>query len=385
MRGRILGGAGFMRRVAVIALVGAGVLAGLAGFYLHSGSADAASDPRPSPPVPVQLATATRQDLPVYLRGLGTVQAFNAVDIKAQVSGILEQVPVREGQEVKKGDIIAVIDPRPYQATLDQAVAQRQQDQAQLADAQLDLKRYENLAAKSFAPAQQVDTQRATVNRLTAAIAGDDANIEKAQLNLGFCLIRSPIDGKVSLRKVDPGNLIEEASQTPIISITQDKPISLVFTLPEQQLPQVQKAMQGGTLPVEAYSTDDQKKLETGQLLTANNAIDVSTGTIAFKAVFPNTDDALWPGEFVNAHLLVDTLRNALTVPHPAIQHGPDGLSVYLLQSNGTVKRVAVQTGYDDGTTTVIAKGLNQGDKVVTNGQSRLGDGVRVTTGAPAA
>jgi multidrug efflux system membrane fusion protein len=383
MRGRILRGAGSMRRAAVFALVGAGLLAGLAGFYLNSGSADAANDPKPAPPVPVQVATATRQDMPVYLRGLGTVQAFNAVDIKAQVNGYLEQVPVREGQEVHKGDIVAVIDPRPYQAALDQAVAQRQQDQAQLADAQLDLKRYQLLAQKSFAPAQQVDTQQATVNKLVAAIQGDSANIEKAQLNLDFCLVRSPIDGKVSLRKLDPGNLIEASSQTAIVSITQDKPISLIFTLPEQDLPQVQTAMQQATLPVQAYSPNDQTKFGTGQLLTPNNTIDVSSGTIQFKAEFANANDTLWPGEFVNAHLLVDTLRNVLTVPHVAIQHGPEGLSVYVVEQDGTTKRVPVQIGYDDGTNTVVAKGLAEGDKVVTAGQSRLGDGTHVTVGTP--
>jgi membrane fusion protein, multidrug efflux system len=374
-----------MRRMKLFAAFGAAAVAGAAGLYLAFGSsADAANEPQAPPPVPVQVAAANRIDMPVYLRGLGTVQAYYAVDVKAQVDGYLEQVPVREGQEVKKGDIVAVIDPRPYQAVLDQAVAQRQQDQAQLADAQLDLKRYQNLATRSFAPQQQVDTQQATVSKLTAAIAGDDANIEKAQLNLSFCVLRSPIDGKVSLRKVDPGNLIQAASQTAIISITQDKPISVVFTLPEQDLPQVQKAMAQGTLPVEAYSTDDTQKLETGQLLTPNNAIDVTSGTIQFKAQFANGDDMLWPGEFVNSHLLVDTLRNVVTVPHLAVQHGPEGLSVYVLQTGDTVKRVAVETGYDDGTNAVITKGVNEGDKVVTSGQSRLGDGAHVSIANPA-
>jgi membrane fusion protein, multidrug efflux system len=374
-----------MRRANIMALSGAAALAVAAGLYLSFRPADAANEPKPSPPVPVQVAPAKQQDLPVYLRGLGTVQAFTAVDIRAQVSGILEQVPVQEGQSVKKGDILAVIDPRPYQAALDQANAQRQQDQAQLDNAELDLRRYESLAQRDFASRQQVDTQRATVNRLAAAIAGDQANIEKAQINLGFCVIRSPVDGKVSLRKTDPGNLIEEASQTPIISVAQDHPISVVFTLPEEQLPRVQKAMRAGTLPVDAYSTNDQTRLETGTLLTANNTIDVSTGTILFKANFQNQDDALWPGEFVNAHLLVDTLKGVVVVPHLAIQHGPDGLSAYTLQQDQTVKRVAVEIGYDDGTSTVVTKGIAAGQQVVVSGQSRLGDGVHVTTAKPAA
>jgi membrane fusion protein, multidrug efflux system len=374
-----------MGRVKLFAALGAAVLAGAAGLHFAFGSsADAANEAPPPPPVPVQVAAARRADMPVYLHGLGTVQAFYAVDVKAQVDGYLDQVPVREGQEVKKGDIVAVIDPRPYQAALDQAVAQRQQDQAQLANAELDLRRYQNLARSSFAPQQQVDTQQASVNRLNAAIAGDNANIEKAQLNLSFAVLRSPIDGRVSLRKVDPGNLIQAASQTPIISITQDKPISVVFTLPEQNLPQVQKAMAQGTLPVDTYSTDDTQKLESGQLLTPNNAIDVTSGTIQFKAQFANTDDMLWPGEFVNTHLLVDTQRNVITVPHLAVQHGPEGLSVYVLQTGDTVKRVAVETGYDDGTNTVITKGVNEGDKVVTTGQSRLGDGAHVSIANPA-
>jgi multidrug efflux system membrane fusion protein len=372
-----------MRRATIFAGLGAIVLAGAVGAHFIFAAADAADPPKAPPPVPVQVATVNRGDLPVYLRGIGTVQAFYAVDMKAQVSGYLEQVPVREGQEVKKNDVVAVIDPRPYQAALDQAVAQRQQDQAQLSNAQLDLKRYQNLATRSFAPQQQVDTQQATVSKLTAAIAGDSAMIEKAQLDLSFCVLRSPIDGKVSLRKVDPGNLIEASSQTSIVSIVQDKPISVVFTLPESQLPQVQKAMAQGTLPVEAWSTDDQTKLEAGQLLTPNNAIDTTTGTIQFKANFGNADNALWPGEFINTHLLVDTLKGIIVVPHVAVQHGPAGLFVYTLQTDNTVKRVEVATGYDDGTNTQITKGLNGGEKVVTAGQSRLGDGTHVSMGQP--
>ena len=371
-----------MRRAGLLAIGGAALIAGLIGFRLTAG-ADAQKPPAPPAAVPVQAAAARTQDLPVYLHGLGTVQAFNTVQIRAQVSGILEQVPVTEGQEVRKGEIVAVIDPRAYQATLDQAVAQRQQDQAQLVDAELDLKRYQNLARSSFAPQQQVDTQRATVDKLAAAISGDSAAIERARLDLGFCLIRSPIPGKVSLRLVDPGNLIEAANQTSIITITQDQPISLVFTLPEGQLPEVQKAMVQGTVPVDTYSTDDQTRLEQGRLLTPNNSIDISTGTIQLKAIFANPNDALWPGEFVNTHLLADTLKGVLTVPHIAIEHGPDGLSVYLLQADSTVRRVPVEIGYDDGARTVVTKGLQAGDKVVTAGQARLGAGTRVTIGTP--
>ncbi len=337
----------------------------------------AASDP---PAVPVTAQAAKVQDVPVYLRGLGTVQAFNTVEIKAQVNGTLVSLPVREGQEVRQGDIVAEIDPRPYKAALDQATAQRAEDAAQLQSAMLDLNRYQSLAKQSFAPVQQVDDQRATVQKLVAAVQADSAAIETAQINLGFCTIRAPINGRVSLYQTDIGNLIEVSSQTGIVSITQDKPISVVFTLPEADLPRVQDAMAKGKLPVLAYSSDDRTKLGDGVLLTPNNAIDTTTGTIQFKATFANDNDRLWPGEFVNARLLVETLHKAVTVPVAAIQHGPDGLFVYAVEPDHTVQEQAVEVGYQDAATSVVTKGLHGGQDVVVAGQSRLSPGTRVAT-----
>jgi membrane fusion protein, multidrug efflux system len=340
----------------------------------------------PAPAVPVTATPAKVQDVPVFLRGLGTVQAFNADEIKAQVNGMLIAIPVQEGQEVHQGDIVAKIDPRPYQATLDQVTAQRTEDAAQLQSAQLDLQRYQHLAKSQFAPVQQVDDQQATVNKLVATIQADTAAIETAQINLDYCTIRAPIDGRVSFHQTDIGNLIQTASQTGIVSITQDKPISVVFTLAESQLPRIQKAMANGALPVAVYGSDDKTKLADGQLLTPNNAIDASTGTIQLKATFPNADDALWPGEFVNARLRVDTLHRAVTVPVAAIQHGPNGLFVYTVKPDNTVQDQNMEMAYQDDDIAVIAKGVNGGDNVVLTGQSRLAPGTRVAmdAGGPA-
>lgn len=339
--------------------------------------------PQEPPPVPITAEAAKTEDVPVYLRGIGTVQALNTVSVRPQVSGVLVAVPVQEGQEVTKGTVLAIIDPRPYKADLDKAVAQRQQDEAQLANAQLDLRRYQELAKSSFAPRQQVDTQAATVTRMQAAIAADQAAIETAQLNLDYASIRAPIDGRVSLRQVDPGNLIEVSSQTTgIFTVTQDHPIAMVFTLPENQLAQVQKARaQTPDLPVIADSPNADDALARGKLLTPNNAVDVATGTIQFKAVFDNQDNKLWPGEFVNARLLVDTLRGVVAVPHIAVQHAQDGLFVFVVKPDNTVERRTVDVGFDDGQTAVIAKGVAAGDKVATGGQSRLGQGVRIALG----
>jgi multidrug efflux system membrane fusion protein len=336
----------------------------------------------PAPAVPVTAMPAKAQDVPVYLRGLGTVQAFNTVEIKAQVNGMLIAIPVQEGQEVHQGDIVANIDPRPYQAILDQVTAQRAEDAAQLQSAQLDLQRYQHLAKSQFAPVQQVDDQQATVNKLVATVQADTAAIETAQINLDYCTIRAPINGRVSFHQTDIGNLIQTASQTGIVSITQDKPISVVFTLAESQLPRIQQAMANGTLPVAVYSSDDNNKLADGQLLTPNNAIDASTGTIQLKATFPNDDDALWPGEFVNARLRVDTLHQAVTIPVAAIQHGPNGLFIYTVKPDNTVQEQAVQVAYRDDDIAVIAKGLNRGENIVLSGQARLAPGTRVAMNA---
>ena len=367
------------------------VLAAVASWFARPyGSFAAASSEAQTPPseaVPVTAVAAKLEDVPVELRGLGTVQAFNTVEIKAQVTGTLVAIPVQEGQEVHQGDIVAQIDPRPYQAALDQVTAQRAEDAAQLQSAQLDLQRYQHLAKSSFAPVQQVDDQQATVNKLIAMLQADTAAIETAKINLDYCTIRAPINGRVSFHQTDVGNLIQAASQTGIVSITQDKPISVLFTLAEGELPRIQRAMAKDTLPVSVYTGDDQTKLADGQLLTPNNAIDTSTGTIQLKATFSNDDDALWPGEFVNARLRIDTLHNAVTVPLTAVQHGPNGMFIYTVRPDSTVQEQDVQTAYQDDSVAAISKGANGGDTVVLTGQSRLAPGTKVALdeGSPTA
>jgi membrane fusion protein, multidrug efflux system len=333
-----------------------------------------------APGVPVTATAAKVQDVPEILRGLGSVEALSVVEIKAQVSGILTEIPVKEGQKVKKGDVVARIDPRPFQATLDQAIAQRAGDQAQLKSAQLDLVRFAALMKRDFAPVQQVDDQQATVDKLTAAVQADNAAIETAQINLGYCTIHAPIDGRVGLYQTFAGNLIQAGSQTTgIVSITQDQPITVVFTLPEADLPRIQDAMEKGTLPVAAYTNNDRTLLGQGTLMTPNNTIDATTGTIQFKAIYPNENDRLWPGEFVAAHLQLALLHNAVTVPLTAVQHGPDNLFVFVVKPDQTVTEQTVSVGYQDDETAVITKGLTGGESVVLTGQSRIEPGVHVS------
>jgi membrane fusion protein, multidrug efflux system len=328
--------------------------------------------------VPVSAVPAKVQDVKVYLNGLGTVEAFNKLVVKSQVSGTLIALPAKEGQEVRKGDVLAEIDPRPYQSALDQAVAKRAEDVAQLQSAELDLRRYQDLAKRDFAPVQQVDDQQAMVSKLTAAIQADTAAIESARLNLEFCTIHAPFNGRVSLYQTDIGNLIEVTTQTGILTLAQDKPIAVVFTLPEAQLPPVQRAMAQGTLPVFAFDNTDKSELAAGTLMAPNNAIDTSTGTIQLKASFPNENDSLWPGEFVNARLQVSTLRSAVVVPLAAVQHGPDGLFVFTVRPDDTVQQQPVQVSYQDNAIAVVSLGLHGGETVVLTGQSRLTPGARV-------
>lgn len=335
--------------------------------------------------VPVTITRATVKDVPIEERGLGTVQGFNSVLIRTRVDGTLMQVPVAEGQEVKPGELIAVIDPRPYKAALDQAMAKKQQDEAQQANARRDLARTNSLIKQDFASRQQMDTQQAQVDQLTAQIAGDQAATEAAQLNLSFCYITSPIPGRVGLRQMDPGNIVHASDSGGILSITQDRPIAVLFTLPEQVLPEIMRAVHAGEkLPVYAWSGDEKTQLDAGTLLTPDNAIDPSTGTIKLKAIFANPQDALWPGQFVEARLLLRTERNVLTLPNEAVQHGPDGLYVYVVKPDSTVAREAVEAE-SQGDVSIIRKGLQAGQEVVLRGQSRLDNGMRVVAEGPRA
>jgi multidrug efflux system membrane fusion protein len=337
-----------------------------------------------APAVPVTVGTAMRQDVPLWLRGIGTVQALNTVLVRARVDGTMMKFVPTEGQEVRQGDLIAVIDPRPYQAVLDQATAKQAQDEADLANARHDLERYASLARQDYASHQQVDTQKALVDHMSAAIAGDVATVESAKLNLSFCYITSPVAGRVGLRQVDPGNLVHATDPGGIVSITEVHPITVVFTLPQSVLPPIVTAMGQRTLTVAAWSRDDKSALAQGALLTPDNAIDVSTGTIRLKATFPNQDNKLWPGQFVEARLLLNTEQQVVTVPTRAVQHGPNGLYVYIVKPDSSVQRQAVEaTEHDDVMT--IAKGLEAGQQIVVEGQSRLENGIHIVPTSPTA
>ena len=334
--------------------------------------------------IPVSVIKAERQDVPIWLRGIGTVQALNTVTVRARVDGTLMQVPVTEGQMVKQGTLLAVIDPRPYQAVLDQATAKKAQDEAQLANAKLDLQRYSSLAVSSFASRQQVDTQRMQVDAATAGLKGDDAAIEAAQLNLSYCYITAPFDGRVGLRQMDPGNLVHANDATGIMTITQVRPIAVVFTLPQRNLPEIVDSMAQGSIEVAAWSGDNNHELARGTLLTPDNAIDTGTGTIRLKATFPNQENRLWPGQFVEARLLLRTERQVVAVPAQAVQHAQDDLYVYVVKPDSTVQRQIVEAE-DHGPVMVITKGLEPGQTIVLDGQSRLQDGTLIAATAPGA
>lgn len=372
------------------------LLALAAGLHLARAQSGGASGPTtPSGAVPVTAVKVQLRDLPEYTQGIGTVQAYRSVLVRARVDGTLDNIAFREGQEVKPGDLLAEIDPRPYAATLDQARAKRAGDQAQLQNARRDLVRYAALERTNFASRQQVDTQLATVDTDTANIQADEANIASAALNLSFCRITSPIEGLVGLRLVDIGNLIHATDTTGIVTITQIHPIALVFTLPQDQFPGVRDAMdralakngqraqtfdQRVPLPVIALTSDGGKVLSQGHLLTPNNSIDTATGTISLKAEFANTDNRLWPGQFVAAKLQLTVVPNALTLPPAAIQHGPDGLYVYVVKPDNTVAKQDVKLGYQDEQAVQVTDGLADGQTVVLSGQLRLQPGTKVET-----
>lgn len=328
--------------------------------------------------VSVAIAQVQRQDVPVYLTGLGSVTAFNTANIKSRVDGQIMQVNFREGQNVRKGDLLIEIDARPFQAQLDQMQAQLFRDQAQLRDAQLNLQRYTALIPSGSIAQQQVDTQKALVDQLDGTVRTDQAQIDTAKLQIVYCHITAPFDGRVGLRQVDPGNIVHAADTTPMLILTQLQPIAVIFTLTEDVLPTVSQHMKKGTLEVDAFSRDDQTKLATGKLLTIDNQIDPTTGTAKLKAVFDNKDNALWPNQFVNADLLLETRKNSTVVPTAAILRGPQGTFVYAVNPDKTVQDKAVTISLTQGDTTVITAGLNPGDTVVTDGQDKLQRGSHI-------
>ena len=329
--------------------------------------------------MPVTVTPAVREDLPVYLSGLGSIEAYYTVNVKSRVDGQLVDVKFKEGEFVKQGAVLAVIDPRPYQVQLEQAQAQLFKDQASLRDAQLNYERYKGLLQNSGAMSQQqVDTQQATVDQLQGAVRNDQATVDSAKLNLDYCHITAPVSGRIGLRLVDPGNIVHASDTNPMLIITQLQPITAVFTLPEDQLPEVAKHQRQAPLQVDAYSRDDSTKLASGKLLTIDNQIDQTTGTGKLKAVFSNEDSALWPNQFVNIHMLLETEKNVTVVPAAAVLQGPQGSYVYVVKPDNTVEARLVNISLSQGTQTAISSGLSPNEVVVTDGQDKLQNGSKV-------
>jgi multidrug efflux system membrane fusion protein len=328
--------------------------------------------------VSVAIAPVQKQDLPVYLVGLGSVTAFNTANIKSRVDGQIMQVNFKEGQTVKQGELLIVIDPRPYEVQLEQMQAQLFRDQAQLRDAKLNLDRYTTLIPSGSISQQQVDTQKALVDQLDGTVRTDQAQIDNAKLQIVYCHITAPFNGRVGLRQVDPGNIIHASDTNPMLILTQLQPIAVIFTLPEDVLPTVSQHMKNTTLQVDAFNRDDQTKLATGKLLTIDNEIDPTTGTAKLKAVFDNKDNQLWPNQFVNINLLLETRKNSTVLPTAAILRGPQGTFVYAVKPDKTVEARPVTISLTQGDITVVASGLNPGDTVVTDGQDKLQTGSKI-------
>src|SRR4051794_2546789 len=328
--------------------------------------------------VPVTVAPVEKTDFPVYLNGLGTVQGFNTVVVRTRVDGQIDKIAFKEGQLVNQGDLLAEIDPRPYQAILDQAKAKKSQDEANLANATLDLQRYTKLG--EFATRQQTDTQRSTVAQLTAQIAADDAAISNAQTQLDYTQVKAPITGIAGLRQVDIGNIVNAATQTGIVTIAQIEPISVIFTAPEDQLPYINEGQAAQPLKVIAITTDGKKPLAEGSLAVINNQVDATSGTIRLKAVFDNKDHALWPGQSVSTRLLVKTLKDATVVPDEAVQHGADGLYAYVVNQDNKAELRKLKVGQSFDGRSVVESGLSPGERVITVGQFRVQPGSLVST-----
>jgi len=335
--------------------------------------------------VPVRVANVSRQDVPIYLTGLGTVQATFTIGIHAQVDGKLEQVLFTEGQHVKKGDVLARIDPRLFQAALDQAKARKAQDEATLVAAEKDLARFKSLSARGFESQQNVDLQQAKVDTAKAAIAADVASIETAQTQLDYTSITAPSDGRVGVRMVDPGNIVHANDQGAIAMLTLSQPAAVVFTLPAQTLDDVRDAMTRGDVSVLAYERDNRRLLGSGTLLMVDNMIDPATATYRLKAIFPNEDEKLWPGKFVNARLLLETRPNVVVVPNTAVQRGPDGLFTWIVSADNTVETRRIEVGPSMGDVTIVTSGVEDGERVVTQGQYKLQNKAPVSITEPAA
>jgi membrane fusion protein, multidrug efflux system len=366
-------------RITIAAVV---ILAGAAGYswYLRGAPEKRASEP---PPIPVSVAAVIRQDVPIHLRGLGTVQALNTVPIHSQVDGQLTEIAFTEGEHVKKGEVLAKIDPRLFQAAFDEAVAKKAQDEANLISADKDLTRAKTLVVRSFQTEQAVDQQQAKVDALKASIKADDAAIESARTQLDYTTVTSPIDGRAGIRQIDLGRIIHSNDSTPLVVLTQTQPSAVVFTLPEINLEPLREAMERGPVEVTAFDQNNVKALGTGKLLLIDGVIDQATATIRLKALFPNTDERLWPGEFVNAQVRLGTASDALTIPLAALQRGPDGLFAWVIGADDKAQMRPIKTGPPADDVVIVVGGLDAGERVVTQGYYRLQPGVRVAIRPP--
>jgi multidrug efflux system membrane fusion protein len=366
--------------VLLVAAVGA---AGYLGWQrLHgedrTAQADAQKRGPARPAVQVKIAPVDKADFPVYLTGLGTVQGFNTVLVRSRVDGQINRIAFQEGQFVKEGDTLVEIDPRPFQAVLDQAKAKKAQDEANLANANLDLQRFTKLG--EFATRQQTDTQRSTVVQLTAQIAADTAAIENAQTQVDYATVKAPISGVAGLRQVDVGNIVNASTQTGIVTIAQIEPIAVIFTAPEEQLPDIKAALAVAPPKTIALSTDGKRVLSTGTLALINNQVDTTSGTIRLKAVFDNKDHALWPGQSVSTRLLVRTLKDATIAPDDAVQHGTEGLYAFAVNQDNKAELRKIKVSYSIDGRSVIDEGLSPGEQVITAGQYKVSPGTLVTT-----
>jgi multidrug efflux system membrane fusion protein len=366
-------------RTLLIAAVAALVLLG-AWLWLKPKGRDGNKGP---PAVAVDVATVTAQDVPVYAEGLGTVQAFYTVQVTARVDGQVETVAFTEGQDVKKGALLAQIDARPFQAALEGAVAARDKDKATLANAHLDMDRYQLLAPEDLASKQTVDTQRALIQQLGAQLKGDEAAIDNARTQLDYTTIRSPIDGRTGIRQVDPGNIVHGANSTNIVVVTQIEPISVIFSLPEEQFAQVSAALHRGAVDVTALSRDRNETLDRGTLALIDNQIDQTTGTLRLKATLPNKERHLWPGQFVNMQVLTQVEHQVLTIPQSALERGPDGLYAYRVGPDSKISVAQLTAGVTHEGRVVVETGLKAGDQVVTSNQYRVQPGTLIKVNPP--
>src|ERR1700728_3628481 len=363
-------------RLIYYSVAGLAVIAIVAGFvFLRHGKTTTVAGP---PKVPVTITETAQRDVPIYYDALGTVQAFNTVSIRAQVTGQIVSINFRQGQDVHKGDVLAKIDPTPFKANLDQAIAKKGEDRAQLIDAEKDLERFTTLVKKDFETQQNVDLQQAKVDQLKATIDADQGAIEASQTQLDYATIVAPIDGVVGFRQIDLGNIIHPTDANPLTVLTQTKPSQVIFTLPQSDLGAVREAMLHGGVSVLAFDQNDKDQLAEGHLLLIDNQIDQTTSTIRLKAEFPNNDERLWPGEFVRNRILIATQKDAVTLPSVAVQRGPDGTYVWVVKQDNTVEQRPITTQTVNEDMTIATKGLTAGERVVLNGQSRLDVGTHV-------